>query len=325
MEGMLSSNDKRVRFKEYRCIFPGCTEGLKTKYNAISHIWDIHLRHIHNTTEPYKTLKDKDKARELCMPYLHFVKDAETTRKRKPYDLADVLNGKDKTVISDLVDNSSVQGKSEGKTLKVDISENSPQFANTLQTENLNQSFDLTQRTYQQTQCQNLFQNIQQQPFNIGLQGDVNIQGQNYITQNEYGQILTPQQPQQQMCLPQLQQQQMQQQMVSTPSSLERYTTSVMGPNLSDQLLTIGNDFIKVYSITENVKRLHVYGEIFAENGFLQRSDKRSKKDIREITGALETLCKLTGKSFKYKTNTKKVQYGFIAQELKGSHSRRQL
>ena len=27
--------ETRERFKEYKCTYPGCTEGLKTKYNCV--------------------------------------------------------------------------------------------------------------------------------------------------------------------------------------------------------------------------------------------------------------------------------------------------
>ncbi len=87
-----SEKDKRIRFKEYRCIYPGCSEGLKTKYNCLSHIWDIHLRYLYNATESYKSLKDKDYARKCCLPYLQFVSDETNGRKRKPYDYGTTLN-----------------------------------------------------------------------------------------------------------------------------------------------------------------------------------------------------------------------------------------
>ena len=80
-------NQKRIRFKEYQCIFPGCNENPKTKYNCLSHIWDVHLRPLQNKTESFKTIQDKDDVKERCMHYVRFVTNAEN-RKRRPYDLS---------------------------------------------------------------------------------------------------------------------------------------------------------------------------------------------------------------------------------------------
>ncbi|KAL7719432.1 hypothetical protein QTN25_003150 [Entamoeba marina] len=94
LETFKKTEKSRVRFKEYKCVFPGCSEGLKTKYNCISHIWDIHLRHLNSITEAYKNLSNRDQARILCLPYLKYVENSESERKRKPYDLGNILNRK---------------------------------------------------------------------------------------------------------------------------------------------------------------------------------------------------------------------------------------
>ena len=79
---------KRIRYKEYKCIYPNCNEGLKTKYNCISHIWDIHLKESTGDKRPFKTLDEQSKriAQAQTLKYLGFIKDAEAQRKRKPYD-----------------------------------------------------------------------------------------------------------------------------------------------------------------------------------------------------------------------------------------------
>ncbi|ELP91379.1 hypothetical protein EIN_154460 [Entamoeba invadens IP1] len=276
-----TTSDKRIRFKEYKCVFPGCSEGLKTKYNCISHVWNIHLRNINNITESYKDLKesDKERARDLCLPYIFFVKDAETSRKRKPYDLSDVLTSKNENLVKRAVDNTQLQP------------------ANCMN--------------------QSCIETMGKNDFNIPQQSQNDMQTQNEIDTLDFGQIRQRQETFQNLFYPQQQQDVIQQQIVSDPNMLSSYTVSIIGPKLSDQLITHCTDFIRIYSITESVKRLHVYGEIFAENGFLQRSDRKSKTDIRPISDALETLCSLTGKSFKYANNTSKVQFGFIAQELR--------
>ncbi|EAL52189.1 hypothetical protein CL6EHI_027790 [Entamoeba histolytica] len=75
------------------------------------------------------------------------------------------------------------------------------------------------------------------------------------------------------------------------------------------------DDFIRIIQINENLKRLHVAGEILAENGFLQRSDARVKEHIEPLKGCLDKILKLTGKSFNY-TGKEEKNLGFIAQEV---------
>ena len=74
-------------------------------------------------------------------------------------------------------------------------------------------------------------------------------------------------------------------------------------------------DFIKIEQVNENLKRLYVAGEIFAENGFYQRSDQRVKEHIKPLQNCLENILNLTGKSFKYKGKDE-LKLGFIAQEV---------
>ncbi|ELP83841.1 hypothetical protein EIN_197840 [Entamoeba invadens IP1] len=76
------------------------------------------------------------------------------------------------------------------------------------------------------------------------------------------------------------------------------------------------NDFIKIEQISEQLKRLHVYGEIFAENGYLVRSDARTKTDITRIEDALSSVTGLIGRKYAYKTDPTKVKCGFVAQEM---------
>ncbi|EDR22899.1 hypothetical protein EDI_021390 [Entamoeba dispar SAW760] len=75
------------------------------------------------------------------------------------------------------------------------------------------------------------------------------------------------------------------------------------------------DDFIRIVQINENLKRLHVAGEILAENGFLQRSDARVKEHIEPLKGCLDKILNLTGKSFNYNGKDEK-NLGFIAQEV---------
>ncbi|KAL7714984.1 Peptidase S74 domain-containing protein [Entamoeba marina] len=79
----------------------------------------------------------------------------------------------------------------------------------------------------------------------------------------------------------------------------------------------VQNDsFLQVIKLSPSLKRLYVLGAVFAENGFLQRSDERTKTRIIPIQNALIRLMNVSGKSFQYNSSTT-TRYGFIAQELK--------
>ncbi|EDR27264.1 hypothetical protein EDI_344700 [Entamoeba dispar SAW760] len=75
-------------------------------------------------------------------------------------------------------------------------------------------------------------------------------------------------------------------------------------------------NFIEIIQMSQALKQLHVIGEIFAENGFLTRSDQRTKTDIANLNNSLDLIMQLRGVTFKYK-GTEERKYGFIAQELK--------
>ncbi|ELP93208.1 hypothetical protein EIN_055130 [Entamoeba invadens IP1] len=85
----MSSSSKRIRYKEWKCTFPGCTEGPKTKYNAVSHVWDAHLKFLYADLQgtAYKNLPEQKRkeAKKACMSYIAFVTDTVNQRKRKPY------------------------------------------------------------------------------------------------------------------------------------------------------------------------------------------------------------------------------------------------
>ncbi|BFU21226.1 hypothetical protein EHI8A_006510 [Entamoeba histolytica HM-1:IMSS-B] len=73
--------------------------------------------------------------------------------------------------------------------------------------------------------------------------------------------------------------------------------------------------FIQIEILQNALKRLHVAGEILAENGFLQRSDSKLKTSIEPLTNSLQKLLKLVGVQYNYKEDNT-VKYGFIAQEV---------
>ncbi|KAL7716918.1 Peptidase S74 domain-containing protein [Entamoeba marina] len=54
---------------------------------------------------------------------------------------------------------------------------------------------------------------------------------------------------------------------------------------------------------------------IFAENGYLTRSDQRAKEDITTLHHSLDLIMQLRGVTYRYKNDDQK-RFGFIAQEL---------
>ena len=68
-------------------------------------------------------------------------------------------------------------------------------------------------------------------------------------------------------------------------------------------------EFITIEKINEQIKRLNVFGEIFSEYGFYQRSDERSKHDITLIHESLNEINKIQGYSYRYKNEEQKIKY----------------
>ena len=74
-------------------------------------------------------------------------------------------------------------------------------------------------------------------------------------------------------------------------------------------------NFATIEKITPELLQLHIYGEIFSENGYFIRSDKRMKQKIQEIKNSLEKVLNIFPYEFQYK-NDSKIRSGFIAQQL---------
>ena len=74
-------------------------------------------------------------------------------------------------------------------------------------------------------------------------------------------------------------------------------------------------DVVRIVHMSPELARLHVCGQVFAERGFLQRSDARFKADIAPIRGALERVLRLSGRTFRYRGDAA-ARMGFVAQEL---------
>ncbi|EDR28804.1 hypothetical protein EDI_130810 [Entamoeba dispar SAW760] len=74
-------------------------------------------------------------------------------------------------------------------------------------------------------------------------------------------------------------------------------------------------NFASIDQITPQLIQLHIYGEIFTENGFVVRSDQRKKHNIQKIKNALNKIINIFCCTFKY-NNDESIRSGFIAQQL---------
>ena len=87
---------------------------------------------------------------------------------------------------------------------------------------------------------------------------------------------------------------------------------------LYNPMLTIFGEenFATIELLTPDIIQLHIYGEIYSENGFYVRSDQRMKHDINEIKNAIDKVLNVLPVTFKY-NNEDILRSGFIAQQLK--------
>ena len=87
--------------------------------------------------------------------------------------------------------------------------------------------------------------------------------------------------------------------------------------NIYQPLMTIFGEenFASVEMIAPQLMQLHIYGEIFSENGFVVRSDARKKHNIHSIGDALNKILNIFPCTFNYQSDDVK-RSGFIAQQL---------
>ncbi|ELP95063.1 hypothetical protein EIN_253270 [Entamoeba invadens IP1] len=99
-------------------------------------------------------------------------------------------------------------------------------------------------------------------------------------------------------------------------NSTDQMWEYIASPENTQVVPLTSDNFMRMETISENLKRLHVMGQIMAENGFLQRSDARVKENIKPLVDSLNTVLQLTGTSFNY-IGKPCENLGFIAQEVK--------
>ncbi|GAB1226889.1 hypothetical protein ENUP19_0307G0010 [Entamoeba nuttalli] len=267
---------QKQRKKNWKCIFPNCNEPAKTRFNCYAHVWDIHLREYYTQKFP-----------EL----------SPTTAFKKTQNKAPLKNLCERYMIQ-LVEKQNISQKLEGKL-------------NTLTVQNYNNHIETPITITEQNSLDILEMELQLfNQFNTPKQLQSLATFNNSITQSIYPfSFLSTYQNNNQN--------NNQIESIEIEQPFQSATTiAIEDINQISSNIQNNTEFIKIEEITNQIKRLHVFGEILAENGYLVRSDIRSKTDIQTIENALNSILSLVGKKYSYKNEPNKIKYGFIAQEV---------
>jgi len=109
--------------------------------------------------------------------------------------------------------------------------------------------------------------------------------------------------------------------------TFENFTFWITGKSTSTTPTTAGPDFgcgplLAFYSATSTTSYT-IYGSANAVGGMWMASDRKLKRNIKPIRGAVETVQQLAGVTYNYNTDVRpelrlsnELQYGFIAQEV---------
>ena len=104
---------------------------------------------------------------------------------------------------------------------------------------------------------------------------------------------------------------------MNTSSNLNNNSNTVSDiPQQLAEVMENNEQFIKIETINNSYKRLHVFGDVFSELGYYQRSDERVKENIKPLADSLNKICRMKGVSFNY-IGKEEEKYGFIAQEVR--------
>ena len=343
--GEAAPGRSKPRKKLWLCVYPGCHEPPKTHYNCHSHVWDAHIRHQLPPENPlaalvYKRLPDRGAVKALCRGY---VVDLASTGSASGAVAASRRRGKagppparppapaDSAAVSETSSSAATAAAPSEDLLAASSSTPSP-LGTVVQRPAVAcdecTAFGLDPKRARSSAPAGADGLLSPVPVSVPL---------------EY----PPQQP------PLHQQQPPLQQRVSSvvvAASTASAASSAMAspaqtspaqttpsPPSYGQVVPAGtaggagpgttqggeyasysldpNDIVRIVSMSPELARLHVCGEVFSERGFLQRSDARFKEDIAPIRGALARVLRITGKTFRYKGDDA-VKMGFIAQEL---------
>ena len=340
---IINEKKKRIRYKDWKCIYPGCIETPKTKYNCTTHVWDAHLKFVHKEYNylQFKNIKDKTIPKKLCEQYIKFCPDEVNIRKRKTI--------------------SYIKQEEKGDCINEFINEENENQMNLNNYNQLNDTNNLNQGNYTFLSLPSIPITNTNNQFQLNVQNNSNnSQGQSSPeSRNENNQMNNS------MNLNQIQNQFIHHThssenhnellpsfetsdfnelppIISCISSSDQKSSqhssninqfnqfnylNNSNQNIQNNQLNKqnqyqqqfnqnqSNEFIQVLQISPSLKQLHIIGRVFSENGFFQRSDERMKTKIQPIKDALNRLLKVTGRMFTYNDDNRQT-YGFLAQEL---------
>ncbi|ELP94813.1 hypothetical protein EIN_247070 [Entamoeba invadens IP1] len=304
---------EQMRKKNWVCVYPGCNVCPKSRYNLTAHVWDAHLReecskpgnnpnNLALTT--FKLCPQKEIVKKMCQQYM--VKMVDKLPPDKSYS-------KDSKVLK-LANNVNVVSNNI-LCNKYNTATNSPQndypFAFNVSNEAETTSNEMSEKhhlvltppnsvtndiQYVSQHSQEVLQNVNLAPVTQITRNIAKVHNVTPIT--NFTSVTKSQQNE------------------MTPQTLN-YNLYAQNQNIyAPQAFDPKEDFIRIETLSSQMKQLHIFGEIFAENGFLVRSDMRSKTNITAIKSALESIMSLSGVTYSYKDDLNNRKYGFIAQEV---------
>ena len=327
--GTPGAGRSKPRKKLWLCVYPGCHEPPKTHYNCHSHVWDAHIRHQLPPENPlaalvYKRLPDRGAVKALCRGY---VVDLSTTsnanaagavgatpgtpavpaasRRRPKASSSTKSTAATTTAISETgniaaaatMAPTAVSDEDEDNEDNEEDEEGSParlrakkprSAASTASTASPDSPVPVSVPLDMPALP----------PPPVALPGSLVSATSSSMASSS---TASPAQTTPSQTTP------------SPPGTTGSTAVATTGPYASYSLDP--NDIVRVVSMSPELARLHVCGEVFSERGFLQRSDARFKEDIAPIRGALARVLRITGRTFRYRGDDA-VKMGFIAQEL---------
>ncbi|BFU23472.1 hypothetical protein CL6EHI_083660 [Entamoeba histolytica] len=288
---------QKQRKKNWKCVFPNCNEPVKTRFNCYAHVWDAHLRQYYTQNYPdmypttaFKKTQNKTPMKSLCEKYMIQLvekpnsKEKGSSETKQQNSLNEVIQQ-----IPIIEQNTLKTEQNMTYTISPDQTSNG---VREIEMSSPNQSNEISLPS--PSRITNNPEQLSESNYPFAFLSEYQFNNQ-FITNNYH--ISPTDQPIQQF---------------QPTATIAIEETNQQNPNIIQD----NSDFIKIEQITTQLKRLHVFGEIFAENGYLVRSDARSKTDIQTIENALNSVTSLVGKKYAYKNEPNKIKYGFIAQEV---------
>ena len=319
---------QKQRKKNWKCNYPGCNESTKTRYNCYAHIWDIHLKPKLASEESnnskiiltsFKNSNDKAEIKKMCERYMIKLVDKTQGRQTFPFAFTDSMA----SVIGLALNK--IKNEEHEKELE-------KQRLDEMKNERLKKEIELLKKS----NTIEIEMDVENERNNVNNY-NINTINKTYSIDLYNQQDLSEQQQIQQINQQMKKEYENKEYIIQTNSSHEQsHSHTISNENMNNFILDSRtsqnisfqdqsnsqeyeiNDLMKIKKISNKLQQLCFYGEIFANEGFLVRSDERSKMHIETIQNALNSLVNLCGKQYKYKTDADNYppRYGFIAQEV---------